>query len=169
MRIASTISQCARVLAAMGLGLCCLVGCKKPPAPAPRANPAASAAKTNTVVSATNETASEYVSVFEDLLPPKGKDPFYPNSHRRDPAPPPNLQAAKAPPAALLVLKGIVGSANRRLAVINNATLETGEESPVRVPDGRVRVRCLEIGEDYVLIRVEGEAQPKRLELGKKE
>ncbi|MGA2176178.1 MAG: hypothetical protein ABSH38_14475 [Verrucomicrobiota bacterium] len=169
MRIASTISQCARVLAAMGLGLCCLVGCKKPPAPAAVAKAAVSAAKTNAVVAATNETASEYVSVFEDLLPPKGRDPFFPNSHRREPAPPPNYHAAKAPVAALLVLKGIVGSANRRLAVINNATLETGEESSVRVPDGHVRVRCLEIGEDYVLIKVEGEGQPKRLELGKKE
>jgi hypothetical protein len=67
-----------------------------------------------------------------------------------------------------LLLKGIVGSATHRLAVVNNEILEIGEESPVRVPTGQVRVRCLEIGDDYVVIKVEGEARPQRLEMDKK-
>jgi hypothetical protein len=121
--------------------------------------------------SPTNEAALAYVSVFENLLPPQGKDPFFPKSHRREPAPPPEVAAAvpaKLPPVApILVLKGVVGSAKRRVALINNETMEPGETSLVRVPDGRVRVECLGIGPDYVLIKVEGEKQPKRLELGK--
>jgi hypothetical protein len=39
----------------------------------------------------------------------------------------------------------------------------------VRLPDGgRARVRCVEIGQDYAVIKVEGEPQPKRLELNRK-
>jgi hypothetical protein len=161
----------ARGLLAAGLALTCLAGCNKAAQPMAAVKPAAPA-NTNASGSASNDLASAYVSVFEDLLPPKGQDPFFPKSRRRKPAPTPTLEAvAQAAPAApvdaILVLKGIVGSANRRLAIINNETLETGETSAVRVPDGRVRLRCLEIGPDYVLIKVEGEDQPKRLELGK--
>jgi hypothetical protein len=115
----------------------------------------------------------QYVSVFENLPPAQGKDPFFPKSHRRDPAPTPGGQAAggvgssTTPVAPILALKGVVGSKTRRLALINNQTMAAGETSSVRVPDGHVRVRCVEIGPDYVWIKVEGEEQPKRLELGK--
>jgi hypothetical protein len=54
------------------------------------------------------------------------------------------------------------------LAIINNEILEVGEESPVRVPNGQVRVRCVEIGDDYVIINVDGEARSQRLEMAKK-
>jgi hypothetical protein len=109
------------------------------------------------------------ISVFEELMPPKGKDPFFPNSHRRDPVPVVMTRPDRpAPPASELVLKGVVGSPAHRLALINNAILEVGEEDSVRVPGGHVRVKCLEIGEDYAVVRAEGEAQPKRLELNKK-
>jgi hypothetical protein len=169
MTFLSKYSRAALVLMALATAVCCGAGCKKA-APAATAKPAASTvgAKTNGVP-ATNDMAMAYVSVFEDLLPPQGKDPFYPNSHRREPAPTPQAQAAKPPPPAVLELKGILRSANRRLAVINNATLEPGDSGSVRVPDGHVRVKCLTIGDDYVDIRVDGESQSKRLYLRKKE
>ncbi len=66
------------------------------------------------------------------------------------------------------MLKGIVGSASRRIAVINSETMQVGEASSVRTPGGRVRVKCLEIGADYVLVQIEGEPQPKRLVMEQK-
>ncbi len=153
----------------MGLVLLCVAGCDKRPPPRPAAKPAAAPASPS--ATATNGLSSQYVSVFEDLPPAQGKDPFFPKSHRRDPAPTPAAQGAAgsnpAPVVPVLVLKGVVGSKTRRFALINSEAMAVGETSSVRVPDGRVRVRCVEIGPDYVLVKVEGEEQPKRLELGK--
>jgi hypothetical protein len=126
------------------------------------------AAKPNFVPAPASQLPPACVSVFEEMMPPKGRDPFFPNSRRREPA------AHETPPrdkpvAAELALKGIVGSPSHRLAVINSAILELNEEAMVRLPDGgRARVRCVEIGQDYAVIKVEGEPQPKRLELNRK-
>jgi hypothetical protein len=129
----------------------------------------AAVTKINLVAAATNQLCAQYVSVFEDLVSPKGRDPFYPNSHRRDPVPiMPVVLTEKPPPSSELILKGVVGASNHRLAVINNAILESGETASVRVPSGRVRVKCLEIGGDFAVILVEGEIEPKRLQLTKK-
>ena len=137
---------------------------------APPAGPARLAAtKTNSLVSATNQICSQYVSVFENILPPKGIDPFYPNSHRRDPVPiMPVVLTERPPPSSELALKGVVGASSHRLAVINNVILETSESGTVRVASGKMRVKCMEIGEDYAVIQVEGEIEPKRLHLIKK-
>ena len=64
---------------------------------------------------------------------------------------------------AALALKAVIGTSKHSQAVINNEIFEAGEEQPVRVPNGHVRVRCIEIGGNYVLVQVEGEAGPKRL------
>jgi hypothetical protein len=156
------------VKAAVAAGLVfCLVSACKPAAPPPGpAKPVA--AKTNAPAATTNLMAMN-VSVFNELLPPKGKDPFFPSSHRREPVPTLASRPDRPPPpASELVLKGIVGSPAHRLAVINGAILEVGETDVVIVPGGHVKVKCLEIGEDYAVIRAEGEAQQKRLELNKK-
>jgi hypothetical protein len=161
------MANAIRLITGAGLAIALLAGCKPAPPP-PTAKPAA-AVKSISVVSAPAPDASAYVSVFEDLPPPKGRDPFFPDSHRREPAPSPVIVAArKANVASDLLLKGIVGSATHRLAVVNNAIMEVGEESPVHVPNGQVRIRCLEIGDDYAVIQVEGEARPQRLEMEKK-
>lgn len=153
-------------IAAAGLALCVLPACKpsvKPAAPAkpaPKAVPAAAPS---------SNLATVPVSTFEELMPPQGRDPFFPYSHRRDPEPAKVAGPGKVAPAAVFVLKGVVGSATHRLALINdNTILEAGEEGSVRVGSGRVKLRCVEIGEDYAVIRVEGEAQTKRLQLSKK-
>jgi hypothetical protein len=146
----------------------CLVPACKPKVVASGPPPKPVAAKTNTVAAVTNTPLPENASVFVELMPPKGKDPFFPNSHRRDPAPPPVVITEKPQPAATLVLKGIIGLAPHRLAIFDGAILETGESGNVRTPNGKVRVKCIEIGEDYANIQVLGEEQPKRLELKKK-
>jgi len=155
------------VFSALAMVLALVPACK-PKAP-PSGPPPASLAKTNAPVSATNRLSAEYISTFEELMPPKGTDPFFPTSHRRDPIPILISSPDKAPtPMAEVVLKGIVGAANHRLAVINNAILEAGETGTIHVSTGKVRVKCLEIGEDSAVVQIEGELQPKRLELNKK-
>jgi hypothetical protein len=155
------------VAAVAWLILCLLPSCSKPEVKPP-GPPKAATANTNSAVA--TPASTEYASVFEDLMPPKGRDPFFPNSHRRDPVPVVATARERTPAAFDLVLKGVVGTRSHRMAVINGATLELNEEASVRLPDGRhARLRCLEIGENYVVIKVEGELQPKRLELSKKE
>src|SRR5687767_15119543 len=72
--------------------------------------------------------ASPYISTFNDSRG-FGKDPFFPRSRRREPQLVVNtnttFQAGELP--AGLVLKGLSGSATKRLAVINNYTFAAGE------------------------------------------
>ena len=55
---------------------------------------------------------------------------------------------------------------NRRLAIINNYTFAAGESADVRTSNGRVRVQCLEIKTDSVIIRVGEELRELRLRNG---
>lgn len=116
---------------------------------------AAEVASTNAI-----EIAS-HKSVFQDDLK-NGRDPFFPRSTRRGP----KVTATEvAAPRAHLVLKGITGAANRRFALINNQTLSAGETATVRITNGQVQVRCLEIREDSVLVIVEGNPEQTVLKL----
>jgi hypothetical protein len=153
-------------------GLAAITGCGPQPATPPnKAKAQAQPAATNAVVAAETNVAAEYVSVFEDLPSPKGRDPFYPYSHRRDPAAPVVAGSPGGPERVVdpvLVLKAIIHTRTHSQAVINNEILEVGETGPVRVPNGKIKVTCLEIGADYVLIRVAGEAGSKKLMMEKK-
>lgn len=141
-----------------------VVACK------PAAAPVAAAPKkpaTNTVVSTTaaaKTNSDEYVSVFSDILPAeKAKDPFYPNSTRRFKLVVPHFQTngVVPPPEPQLILKG---TSKGKFAIINNAELELGEEHGVRVAGGgRVAVKVLEIGDDYVFVSIRGEPGKKKL------
>jgi hypothetical protein len=168
MKIHSNLVKAAGVLAGAGLAIGVLAGCKpaaQPPAPKP---PVASV-KPNAAPVVAASGGDAHISVFEDLMPPAGRDPFFPDSHRRDPAPPPVVMMAhQASVASDLLLKGIVGSAKHRLAVINNEILEVGEESTVRIPNGQMHLKCIEIGEDYAVIKVDGEERTRRLVMDKK-
>jgi hypothetical protein len=166
MRIPPPFWQCIRIATAAGLMLCIVPACKPAAKPAAPAKPVVP--KTSIVASVSSNAVVANVSVFEQLMAPQGRDPFFPNSHRRDPVPVKGPAPGKPPPASEFVLKGIVGSANHRLALINEDILEVGEEGSVRVPGGHLRLQCLEIGEDYAVIKVEGEIQTKRLQLNKK-
>jgi hypothetical protein len=99
--------------------------------------------------------------------PQEGKDPFFPRSMRLfasvvvktnvQPTPPPSVE---------LRLNGISGTADRRLAIINNQTFETNEEGEVPTNPGRARIRCMEIEADSVLVQVGGEQRVLRLRPG---
>ena len=62
-----------------------------------------------------------------------------------------------------LKLKGISGTASRRFALINNETLQPGETGRVKLKDKVIHVRCLEIRATSVLVKVDGEDDPKEL------
>ncbi len=165
MRLSSTGRRSAQVpvLCGLLLTLCLAAGCSRGLASAPAPGKSKSeAAKTNALAGAQTNLSADYTSVFEDLPPHNGKDPFFPASHRRDPAPEAVSEAGMHVDPVLL-LKAIVRTSKHGQAVINNQIFEAGEEQPVRVPNGHVKVKCIEISNDYVLIQVEGEAEPKRL------
>ena len=63
-----------------------------------------------------------------------------------------------------LALKAISGTQTRRMVLINNASLMTGETAKVKVEDHDVAVCCKEIRDDSVLITCDG--QPMELKLG---
>ncbi|MGP8198821.1 MAG: hypothetical protein ACLQU4_04890 [Limisphaerales bacterium] len=165
MNCLTTYRRGAQVSALCGLVLALVIaaGCgPKPPPPAP-AKPKAETPKTMPAAVVPADLAGQYESVFEDLPPPRGRDPFFPMSHRRDPvrtATAVEAQAGGAPVEPTLTLKAVIGHGQ---AVINNVIFEPGEEQPVRIPNGHVRVRCISIAGNSVLVQVEGDAGPKRL------
>jgi hypothetical protein len=83
----------------------------------------------------------------------EGVDPFFPKSGRPyqiyQVIPKPTEQPVIV--TAELRLNGISGTAERRLAIINNRTFEVGEEGEVISGSERVRIRVLEIKGDLVV------------------
>jgi hypothetical protein len=100
--------------------------------------------------------------------PQEGKDPFFPRSTRlfASVVVKTNLQTTTAVATVELHLNGISGTADHRLAIINNQTFETNEEGDVPTNLGRAHIRCLEIKADSVLIQVGGEQRILRLRSG---
>ena len=92
---------------------------------------------------------------LDEKLQPVNRQPT-----RVIPPPPAPVQAPEE-----LILRSLVGTGNRRLALINDATLAVGEEGRVHVGASVVRVRCLEIREDAVVVQVEGEPAKRELKL----
>ena len=62
-----------------------------------------------------------------------------------------------------LVLRGISGTPQRRFALVNDTTLEKGEQAKVRVGSSNVVVRCVEIADASVVLTVNGASQQTRL------
>jgi thioredoxin-related protein len=76
------------------------------------------------------------------------------------PGPPPPLfnGAPTFPPPEFnqLVLKSISGPKNNRLAMINNQTFGVGESATLTIGGAPVKVKCLEIRENSVVVSVNG-------------
>lgn len=134
----------------------------RPSAPAP-----APAAATNAL-----PAAAIPKSVFiMPATPQEGKDPFFPRSMRPYGPGHETVKASPQQPAAAVVvdlrLNGISGTAERRLAIINNHTFEVNEEGVVSNSSGApVRIRCLDIKADSVLVQIGGEQRILRLRSG---
>jgi hypothetical protein len=81
------------------------------------------------------------------------------------PAPAPLVHASVAPQPLpdKLMLKGISGPANRRLALINNHTFGRMETGKVRLAQTNLTLKCLEIRTNSVLVQAEGSAEIQEL------
>lgn len=97
----------------------------------------------------------------------QGKDPFFPDSIRRLQSAGPVGTNAPVQPVTLtqLQLKGISGSKLLPLALINNATIASGESAEVRSGSQTFKVRCREIRERSVIIEIEGTGEIRELKL----
>ena len=109
-------------------------------------------------------------SVF--VIPRKvdeGKDPFFPNSSRVYGADATAKPGAKPQPVADLTLRGISGTAEAPLAIINTTTCTTGETAEIITKNSRIKVQCLEINmaAGTVLLQVGAERRELRLAAGK--
>jgi hypothetical protein len=147
---------------AVGLAAALLVGCggaKLPPkAPAAKAKTQAKPkpkAATNAVPAKPQVPQSAFVNNLKE-----GIDPFFPNSSRRKPKAPASSQTHAAPsradPYTQIVLNGILGTARRRIAAINDRPFETGEAGEITLADGQhVRLHCLRINESSVVVSLE--------------
>lgn len=83
-----------------------------------------------------------------------GRDPFFPNSQRR--LGPVQTNTVVDVNVSNLSLKGVSGTTDKRLAIINNRTFEVGEEGDLRVAGQLLKIKCLEVRERSVLITVNG-------------
>ena len=103
---------------------------------------------------ATPEVVSRSVFVIP-TTPKEGCDPFFPNSTR-----PYEVVSATHPHTAdvsSLILKGISGPPDHRLAIINNHTLGVGDEANIATPQGPIHVSCVEIKDSSVIIEFGGQ------------
>jgi len=85
----------------------------------------------------------------------EGRDPFFPTSTRVY-----ETVAAARPQigdVSSLVLRGISGPPNNRLAIINNHTVGVGDEEDMVTSQGRIHFRCVEIKENSVVIETGGQ------------
>ncbi|MGH7993732.1 MAG: hypothetical protein ACREDQ_09465 [Limisphaerales bacterium] len=86
--------------------------------------------------------------------PGEGRDPFFPRSNR--PYESSTTVTNNVVEITALVVKGVSGSADRRLVIINNVTFAAGDTATVPTDQGRIRVHCVEIKPRSVVVEVGG-------------
>ena len=87
--------------------------------------------------------------------PGEGRDPFFPKSNR--PYETAMTATNNTVEVTALVVKGVSGSSDRRLVIINNHTFAAGDIADVITDQGRIRVHCVEIKTRSVVIEVGGQ------------
>jgi type II secretory pathway component PulC len=90
----------------------------------------------------------------------KGINPFFPKKKMA-------ISPASEPPTPManLKLRGIIGSPQRRIALINNQSFQVGEEAAVTIGNKKQHVRCIAIQDQAVIVEVGPDKQQKRLSL----
>jgi hypothetical protein len=110
-------------------------------------------------------------SVFVDD-PRSARDPFFPNSTRRKSKPvtqePRNGTTPPAPQPVQLTLHAILVGQSKKLAQINNRNFEAGEEAEILAGNQKLKIRCLEINDSSVRVRIEGTQEVRELSLRKR-
>lgn len=131
-------------------------------------SPARAALSSNSkaTTSATNSAPAEIPqSVFVNPgNPSDGRDPFFPKSLR--PYSSGQSITNSLPQAYDLVLNGLSGTPEHRLAMINGRTFAEGEKAEVTTRNGRALLRCIQIKDESVVIEIEGSRRELRLRRG---
>ncbi len=101
-------------------------------------------------------------SVFSLPKSPKeGQDPFFPGSARLFGEVTTKTNAPAN--ATALALKAVAGSPGHRFATINNIVFAEGEEREVSIAGGRIKVRCVEIQDEAVVVEANGARRTLRM------
>lgn len=89
--------------------------------------------------------------------PKEGCDPFFPTSLRPYESAIPIASSGGHGDLTDLRLNGISGPLDHRLVIINDVTFAAGDEAEVRTTKGRIRIRCLEITGNTVVVEADGQ------------
>jgi hypothetical protein len=101
------------------------------------------------------DTNAPVLSVFiMPSSPSEGRDPFFPNSMR--PYEENRSHTRHQADLTSLQIKGFSEIAGQRYVIINNHTFGAGDEGDVITPEGRIHIRCLQVGIDSVLVESGG-------------
>lgn len=113
-------------------------------------------------------------SVFTNEIG-KGRDPFFPDSQRRQikiTSPKKNTKEVNnggpvvdstKPDLSLFEVKGIIGGS---IALINGRTFEKGESAKVKTKNGEIEIDCIEVTRDSVEVQIMGYSGRHKLYLG---
>jgi len=93
-----------------------------------------------------------------------GRDPFFPNSKRRERVTTTKVVVHDGDLPPGLILNGLSGTLQQRLAIINSRTLAVGEDLELRLSGQLYKLRITEIRERSVMISANG-GEPKELTL----
>ncbi|MGA3284653.1 MAG: hypothetical protein ABSD57_09380 [Verrucomicrobiota bacterium] len=112
------------------------------------------------VAAPTNQSQSAKTNSLRSVFilpanPGEGRDPFFPKSNR--PYEAAMTTTNNSVEVTALVVKGVSGSPDHRLVIINNHTFAAGDIADVITDQGRIRVRCVEIKPRSVVIEVRGQ------------
>jgi len=108
----------------------------------------------------TNAPAAAEAPLPKSVFVESGKDPFFPKSTRRvatQPSAPTDTPSDV--PEGVLLLQGLSFANGHKLALINKRTLAEGEEMDVKMKNGIMRLKCVEIRERSVVISIRGTTQ----------
>lgn len=102
-------------------------------------------------------------SIFNQPTSPKdGRDPFFPASLRVFASA--VVPASKTKDLSSLIIRGKSGMPDHPLVIINDVTFAEGDDRDVITPDGRIRIHCLQIIGDVVVIEANGQRHQLRFE-----
>lgn len=90
-----------------------------------------------------------------------GRDPFFPNVNRLKRSTTSSSSSSK--PSVTLLYNGLSGTSDRQLAMINGKTMAEGDEIEISSNNTRVKVRCIGIKGETVVVEVGGERQELHL------
>ena len=158
------LCQTARPISA---ALLCLAFVSRAAAPPTNVTSTTAAGSSATPAATPVETEIPQSVFVVPTSPSEGRDPFFPRTMRlfagtRTASNPKTNQPSFV---VELALKGISGTRERPLAIINNQTFAAGEENDVVSGARRVRIRCVEINvpAETVTIQIGNERRELRL------